>query len=81
MYLHIGNEMMIPLEELVMIIDMESGNQTEATEEYLVFASWDKQVVYVSSKINNRSIIITRDKVFYSPISTATLVKRARGTY
>ena len=78
MYLHIGNEMMVSLDELVMIIDMESSNNREANKEYLCYAAWDKRVVYVSGNTNNRSIIITKEKIFYSPISVDTLVKRAQ---
>jgi len=45
------------------------------TEEYLVFASWDKHGVYVSSKINNRSNYNNKDKVFYSLFLRHTLSK------
>lgn len=81
MYLHIGNEMMVPYEELVMIIDLESGSHREATKEYLSFASWEKQMVYVSKQSKNRSVIITKEKIYYSPISADTLVKRSRCSY
>ncbi|MGB4504550.1 MAG: extracellular matrix/biofilm biosynthesis regulator RemA family protein [Syntrophaceticus sp.] len=78
MYLHIGGNMMVPFEELVMIIDLESGSHKEATKEYLSLADWENKMVYVGEKNKNKSVIITKDMVFYSPISVDTLVKRAK---
>lgn len=78
MYLHIGGNMMVPFEELVMIIDLESGSHKETTKEYLSLADWENKMVYVGEKNKNKSVIITKDMVFYSPISVDTLVKRAK---
>lgn len=78
MFLHIGGEVMIPLDELIVIVDLESGRRREATREFLSFAAGEKQVVYVGSSDREKSIVITKRRVYYSPISVDTLVKRSQ---
>ncbi len=77
MYLHIGGEVMVPLDELVIIIDLEAGSRRDATKEFLSLAADDKKVVD-SGKGRKRSILVTKEKIYYSPISVDTLVKRTQ---
>jgi len=77
MYLHIGGKTTVPLNEVVMIVDLESGNHKEEPQDYLSLADWEERLVYVSKKGKKRSIVITKEKVFYSPISANTIVKRS----
>lgn len=78
MFLHIGGEMMVPLDELIVILDLEAGYRREATREFLSLAAGEKQEVHVNDQDREKSIIITKRQVYYSPISVDTLVKRAQ---
>lgn len=78
MFLHIGGDMMVPLDNVIAILDLESGDQREMTLESLNYATWNKEIVYVGKKGNERSAIITEKKIFLSPISVYTLNKRAK---
>ncbi|SMB88428.1 protein of unknown function [Thermanaeromonas toyohensis ToBE] len=70
MYLHIGGEIVIPLREIVAILDYEKALRSPANKEFLSSKAKAPQGV--------KSCIVTKDnKVFYSPISSLTLARRA----
>ncbi|MFY9140667.1 MAG: DUF370 domain-containing protein [Thermacetogeniaceae bacterium] len=81
MYLHIGGEMMVPLDKIVLIIDLECGCFEEATKEFLDLALAEKKAFFVGKKERSRSVIITDDHVLYTPISVDTLTKRTHNCY
>ncbi|MGI6405865.1 MAG: extracellular matrix regulator RemB [Syntrophaceticus sp.] len=78
MFLHIGGDMMVPLDNVITILDLESGDQRERTLETLNYAAWNKEIIYVGKKGNKRSAIITDKNIFLSPISVYTLNKRSK---
>lgn len=77
MFLHIGGDVAIPVEDLIAIINLEIGVKKEATREFLSYAEDEKTVIRIGDKEHNKSIVLTRSAIYYSPISTATLLKRA----
>jgi hypothetical protein len=78
MFLHIGADIIVSLNELIAIIDLETGRRNEATREFLSFAAGGQNVVHIGSKKREKSMVLTRDKIYYSPISTATLLRRTQ---
>ncbi|MGD0152760.1 MAG: DUF370 domain-containing protein [Thermacetogeniaceae bacterium] len=76
MFLHIGGDNVVALEELVAIMDMETTKR-ETTREFLGFAADEKLVVHIGKREREKSIVITANRVYLSPISTATLLKRS----
>jgi len=78
MFLHIGGEVMVPLNELIIILDLKKVCCSEATREFLSFEAGEKRVVHISDHDREKSIVITKNKVYYSPISINTLVKRSQ---
>ncbi|HBG22241.1 MAG TPA: DUF370 domain-containing protein [Peptococcaceae bacterium] len=81
MFLHIGRNMIIPLNDVIAILDLGSGDQQETTKEYLKYASWYKEIVYVNKNKNKRSAVITDKKIFFTHISVYTLIKRSQSIY
>lgn len=70
MYLHIGGEMVIPLKEIVAILDYEKILQSPVNKEFWRAKNKAPQ--------GTKSCIITKDnKIYYSPISSLTLARRA----
>lgn len=69
MYLHIGNDQMVSLEDVIMILDYQKINDSAEGKSSRVF--WQ------TGKKDCKSIVVTENKIFYSPISSATLVKRS----
>jgi hypothetical protein len=76
MYVHIGGEYTISDRMIIGIFDMESisPRQTDMLR-FLSESEKAEKVEYVSEEIP-RSVIVTMDRIYISPISTVTLRKR-----
>ena len=74
MYIHIGEELNIRAEEIISILDKESANQSPLVNEFL--KKQCKKVINLS-KNPYKSVIITYDKIYLSPIASGTLKKRS----
>lgn len=75
MYLHIGNDQMVPLEDVVMILDYRKIIKSADSKKFL------QRILAASSRETGqeafKSMVVTDQKVFYSPISSTTLLKRS----
>lgn len=80
MFIHLGADIVIPLKDVISIMDMESTNMSNHTKEFLKTAedegfirkiSEDKPKTFILSEENNKTVI------YLSPISSVTLFKRA----
>lgn len=77
MYIHIGGEYAIPEKIIVGIFDFDEVTRSKSyTNEFLKKAEMESRVETVSYDLP-RSIIVTLEKVYISPISAATIKKRA----
>ncbi|MBT2658843.1 DUF370 domain-containing protein [Bacillus sp. ISL-18] len=74
MYIHIGEELNIRAEEIISILDKESANQSPLVNEFL---KKQCEKVIKLSKNPYKSVIITYDKIYLSPIASGTLKKRS----
>lgn len=77
MFLHLGGEVSVPQKEILGIFDFEAAKKSPVTKEFLELARNDKIVVEIAGPQQIKSFIITNTKVFFSPISSTTLQKRA----
>lgn len=80
MHLHIGGDYTVRKSEIVGIMDIENTSVSKITREYFKNAEKSGKVINVSSDLP-KSFIITESKkeikVYISPISSATLLRRA----
>jgi hypothetical protein len=76
MFIHLGGDVMIPTKEVIAIFDVRSKEKSEITAEFLDYAKKQGNVSVIDPE-EPKSFIITRDKVYFSPISSITLKKRA----
>lgn len=74
MYIHIGEDLNIRAKDIVAILDKESAKSSEMMDEFLMR---HKEIVLNLSKNPYKSVIITKDKVYLSPIASGTLKKRS----
>lgn len=81
MYLHIGEDFIVDLKEVVAILDIEYATIMKASRDFLKDAESYGVVVTVSMDMP-KSFIVTNDSiqtiVYLSPISSQTLRKRAQ---
>ncbi|MEF2969191.1 extracellular matrix/biofilm biosynthesis regulator RemA family protein [Paenibacillus sp. M1] len=75
MYIHLGGEKVILSSELVAIFDISIEKSSKISKQYVSHAIKDKQVMRIGEE-DPKSIVVTEDKVYYSPISSATLKKK-----
>ena len=80
MFLHLGQDIVIRMKDVVGIFDLETSTISSTTREYLAAAQKAGQVVSISSEMP-KSFVLCQDSrgkitVYTSQISTATLLKR-----
>ena len=80
MYLHLGGDIVVNIKNIISIMDMENTSVSKITREYLSNAEKNKRVINVNFEELPKSYIITKEKneikVYISPISSVTLLKR-----
>lgn len=76
MYIHLGGEKIIRTSQLVAIFDISIEQSSKLSRQFVVHAQKNKEVEAIGEE-DHKSIVVTENKVYYSPISTSTLKKRA----
>lgn len=90
MFLHLGKDLVIPIKEIIAIIDAKSALESEDTRNFLQIAR-EEEFIYNVSEEKIKSYVITekieKDKksiskirksvIYGSNISSTTLLKRA----
>ena len=74
MYIHIGEDLNIRAKEIIAILDKGSVSTSDLVDEFLV--NHEDKLINLS-KNPFKSIVITNDKVYLSPIASGTLKKRS----
>ncbi len=78
--LHLGEEVVIPYNKIIAILDINILSQTETNREFFQTAEDEGFINKISKKV--RSFIITTDNdIYLSPISSVTLKARFEKRY
>ena len=82
MYIHLGNNKMVRTEEIIGIFDLDSTTISKRTRNFLTTAEKKKQVVTVSYELPKSFVLCQKQKekkqkIFITPISSNTLLKRS----
>jgi len=80
MYLHIGQNVLIPAKNVVGIFDIENTTQSHITRDFLARAERSGGVENVGDDIPRSFIVCEEDgkvKIFLSQLSSATLLRRS----
>ena len=77
MFIHLGENSVISDKEIIGIFDMDTSTVNKATRDYLTLAEKSGRVEYVNYDLP-KSFIVTDNKVYISPVNTATLYKRGK---
>jgi extracellular matrix regulatory protein B len=75
MYIHIGEEILVRSKDIIAILDKDSVHSSQNIQEFLQHN--EKQTENLS-KNPFKSIVITKEKVYLSPLASATLKKRTQ---
>jgi hypothetical protein len=80
MYVHLGGDTVVLQKDIIAIFDLELTSISKITREFLHVAEEEGFVVNVSEDLPKSYILTETDnesRVYISPISAATLLKRA----
>ncbi len=81
MFLHLGGDTVVNLKDVIAIMDLDVTSTSKITREFLAVAEEEGFVVNVSEDLPKSYVLTEIDhesKIFVSPISSATLLKRAK---
>ena len=84
MYLHLGQDVVVPTASIIGIFDLENTSQSKVTRAFLEKAQKTGAVVNVGEEIpKSFSVCLEKGKivVYISQISAATLYKRCSGGF
>lgn len=80
MFLHIGGDVVIPMKNVIAILDIDTTTLSRDTKEFLKIAEEEGFIEAISEDLP-KSFVITekekKSKIYLSPISSVTLQKRA----
>lgn len=76
MFIHLGGDKIIRAVELIAIFDLAVERNSKLTKQFTTHAIKEKRVETIGEE-ESKSLVVTLDKVYYSPISSSTLKKRA----
>lgn len=74
LYVYLGEDILVRASEIIAILDKETVKFSKYIEELL--EKKNKSIVYMT-KGSFKSIVITESTIYYSPLASATLKKRA----
>lgn len=76
MFLHVGGDVTVSLKQVVAILDLRSTENGESHRELLDSYRARHKVEDISDG-EPRSLVLTTDRIYLSPISSLTLLRRA----
>ncbi len=76
MFIHLGGEKIIRASELIAIFDISIEKSSKISKQFIQQALKDKKTEQIGEE-DCKSLVVTKSKVYYSPISSTTLKKRA----
>lgn len=79
MFLHIGGDVVIPIKNIIAILDIETTTISKDTKDFLSIAEEEGFIEAISNDLPKSFVITENDKkskIYLSPISSVTLQKR-----
>jgi hypothetical protein len=76
LYIHLGGEKIVRASEVVAIFDISIEQYSKLSKQFTDHVRQSKRAETIGDE-EPKSIVVTADKVYYSPISSMTLKRRA----
>lgn len=74
LYVHLGEDILVRSSEIIAILDKETIKASKYIEE---LPEEKRKSIIQLSKGHYKSIVITEDRIYYSPLAFGTLKKRS----
>jgi len=75
MYIHLGGEKVVRSSQIVAIFDISVEQSSKLSKQFTQQAQNDYKAESIGEELP-KSVVVTEDRVYYSPISTSTLKKK-----
>jgi hypothetical protein len=72
----LGGDVMVSSKDVIAIFDLRMTEMAHDTQQFLKKSKEDGQIIVIDPN-DSKSFILTNDHIYYSPISSLTLKKRA----
>jgi hypothetical protein len=76
MFIHLGGDTIIRVSEIVAIFDLATERTSKISKKFLEQAASAEKIILIDQD-EVKSFVLTENKIYYSPISSTTLKKRA----
>ncbi|RSL29625.1 DUF370 domain-containing protein [Salibacterium salarium] len=76
MFIHLGGDTVIRSKDVITIVDQDTHDSSSITQQFLASRE-EKDIERISSE-QTKSVVVTTEKIYLSPISTLTLKRRAQ---
>lgn len=77
MFIHLGENIVIQTKDIIAIIDGDLLAKSSILSEFIHLNNKKSNIIEISNG-TVKSIIVTKDKIYFSPLSTVTLKRRSQ---
>lgn len=82
MFLHLGNDYLLSTDEIIAIVNLDNEDPlNRPTKDIIEIGIAERKLIRICDAGKEKSLIITSDKIYLSPISSITLQKRGQETF
>ncbi|AFV01032.1 hypothetical protein UNSWDHB_248 [Dehalobacter sp. UNSWDHB] len=78
MFLHIGNNIMVRKDKIILILDLDTAGSNQISRGLLNKMMKKGTVQNITEKGKEKSFVMTDSEYYLSPISSSTLMKRSQ---
>jgi len=78
MFLHIGNNIMVRKDKIILILDLDTAGSNQISRSLLNKMIKKGNVQNITEKGKEKSFVMTDSEYYLSPISSSTLMKRSQ---
>lgn len=78
LFIHLGGDTVIRSKDVIVILNSDMKESSKITKEFLKEQRKDRSAIIEISKEIIKSIVVTKENIYLSPISSVTLKRRAQ---
>ncbi|MBM7662206.1 hypothetical protein JOC85_003013 [Bacillus mesophilus] len=75
MFIHLGENVVVPIREIVAILDGQLFYSSTIVQEFIDGQSKTKEIIEISTTM--KTIIVTLNQIYFSPLASVTLKRRS----
>ena len=77
MYLHIGNDFILPQDDIIGVFDLDNSTSSHITRDYLRRSEVRGEVINTAEDIPKSYVVTGDGKIYLSQLMTQTLLRRS----